>query len=183
MQLDAATNFVAISHGDFHLLALKSDGTLWIRGPNVEAVAPAHATGKTDKFIQIGPHGDWREIHSGGNSFLARKTDGSWWGSGANRTGQLGFGDRDRVEEPRKLGFDFHPWALAVGGTSTHLMTGDGSLWTWGQRLGAPPRSRPLRGLKHRLNRTGSAHFNTNDVPQVNVVPRKLWQAPTNVIR
>jgi hypothetical protein len=82
-----------------------------------------------------------------------------------------------------KLGFGFEPWAFAVGGTSTHLVTGDGSLWTWGQYVGGPFRSVPLKGLKHRLNRTGFAHFNTNDVPQLNLVPKKIWQVPTNVLK
>jgi len=128
-------------------------------------------------MAQIGVENDWREIHGGGHNFVARKRDGSWWAAGYNGWGQLGLGNTDHVkmDEPRELPFEFEPWAFCVGGSTTTLLTGDGTLWTWGQQLGAPYRPPKARFLKHALNRTGLSHFETNDTPRFNLAPKKLW--------
>jgi hypothetical protein len=43
--IDDGTNWVAISSGDYHLAAIKVDGTLWILGHNAMAVALGHQLG------------------------------------------------------------------------------------------------------------------------------------------
>ena len=167
--LDGASNWVRIAARDWPPVALKADGTLWSWTVN-EGQRRTH-------MAQIGIADDWREIYGGGHNFAARKKDGSWWAAGYNGMGQLGLGSTDHVEisEPRELAFEFEPWAFSPGGSTTTLLTGDGTLWTWGQQLGAPYRPPRLRALKHALNRTGFFHFRTNDTARLNLAPKKLW--------
>lgn len=169
VMLDAASNWVSIVAHDWPLVGLKADGTLWSWTVDEDE--------RGARMAQIGIANDWREIHGGGHNFAARKKDGSWWAAGANRMGQLGLRNTDHVNiaEPRELPFQFEPWAFSIGGSTTALLTGDGTLWTWGQQLGVLYRPPRAKALKNGLNRTGFFHFDTNDTPRFNLVPKKLW--------
>jgi trimeric autotransporter adhesin len=169
VMLDAASNWVRMAARDWPPVALKANGTLWSWTVD-EDQRQAH-------MAQIGIADDWHEIYGGGHNFAARKKDGSWWAAGYNGMGQLGLGNTDHVNltEPRELPFQLEPWAFSLGGSTTTLLTGDGTLWTWGQQLGAPYRAPKARRLTHALNRTGVFQFNTNDTPRFNLAPQKLW--------
>jgi alpha-tubulin suppressor-like RCC1 family protein len=61
--------------------------------------------------------------------------DGSWWVCGWNSLRQLGFGGTDGwFPSPKRLPFDFDPWAFAPGEGTTLLLGQDGQLGTWGWR-------------------------------------------------
>jgi alpha-tubulin suppressor-like RCC1 family protein len=90
------TNVVAIAAGAYHSLALKSDGTVWAWGFNVDGeLGNGTEAGSTTPVQVVGPGGqgyltnvvaiagaDW---HS-----LALKNDGTVWAWGYNEEGQLG---------------------------------------------------------------------------------------------
>ena len=123
--------------------------------------APRSAPSDKSILAQVGHDNDWDRICSGDNCFFARKRDGSWWACGSGSGGQLGIGRpinsiatgtagvrggtlragallvRQNVASPQRLPFDFEPWAFGSGGSSTLLLTRDGSLWSWGTRLGS----------------------------------------------
>jgi len=150
-QIDPGTNWLAISAFEgqgttnsfitFTLAALKTDGTLWVNSSNVTRVASAFVPDLSGNFTQIGPDRDWAEIYAGMDSLFARKKDGSRWECGDNYWAQLGFGTNvTAVPAPRRLPFDFDPWAFASEDSGATLMLAkDGKLWTWGKRLGVDP--------------------------------------------
>lgn len=183
-QIDPATNWSTISAGDYHLLALKTDGTLWVRGQNAGITAPEFATNNRPTFVQIGDGSDWREIFSGANCFYARKTNGSWWVCGQNESGQLSVGHRQRIAAPTPLPFNFEPWAFDVGGGSSAILLGDGSLWTSGERMGAPKLTIPFNPVRKIANRLTTAIglgrvFETWERTPCDEAPAKIWSLPS----
>jgi hypothetical protein len=180
-QIDPGANWTAISVGEFCLLGLKSDGTLWIGGQNAPQAARAR------NLTQIGPDADWREVYAGQTFFFARKKDGSWWVCGDNANGQLGIGSSVEVASPRRLPFDFEPWAFAPGYGNTVSLTRDGTLWTWGTRLGSGSNSRSLvNRLKGALNFIlarvlGRPPFDQRTPDLSDPVPHRLWELPAKV--
>src|SRR6266436_3075401 len=187
-QIDPGANWTAISASEYFLLGLKSDGTLWIGGQNAHLAAPASFSGPTRNLAQIGPDADWRELYAGQTFFFARKKDGSWWVCGDNSNGPLGIGSSVQVVAPRRLPFDFEPWAFAPGYGNTVLLTRDGTLWTWGTRLGSGSNSRSLLNrLQEALNSIlarvlGHPPFvqPTRDYLS-DPVPHRLWEFPAKV--
>ncbi len=153
VQIDPGTNWVFISASDYSLLGLKSDGTLWIYGQNAQQSAPQYvkssaSSGSASAFVQIGTDRDWQSGYAGQGFIFARKRDGAWWVCGQNYDGQLAQGHAapSSVAIPRRLGFDFEPWAFATGSGNCVLLTKDGTLWTWGERLTGRRHSRVFSG-------------------------------------
>ena len=128
-RIDSGTNWISISPAGCSLLALKSDGTLWLRGMSVQVTKPGY------EFVQIGRENDWEQTRAGYLAFFARKRDGSLWAWGSNGFRELGTGSRLSPPAPQRLPFAFAPWAFSSGYRNTALLTRDGTLWTWGIRL------------------------------------------------
>ena len=184
-QIDPATNWAAVVAGEFHLLALKTDGTLWIRGQNALIITAWSASGPITNLVQIGDGRDWSEVYSGAAHFIARKADGSWWACGVNTKGQLGLGRQHLgfVGMPERLPIDFEPWAFAAGSGNNLLLAQDGTLWSWGNRLGAPGTPKGFRTMKKTLNAVVPGGFPFFPWPQmlVDLSPRKIWGMPAEM--
>jgi alpha-tubulin suppressor-like RCC1 family protein len=138
-QIASGTNWLAFSAARSALLALKTDGTLWVTGLDAPALALDFVSNSLpEAFTQIGRDADWTEVYAGYSSFYARKKNGNWWVCGVNMDGQLGLGMSIAfLPSPRRLPYNFEPWAFAPGNATTLLLSKDGKLWTWGKRLGA----------------------------------------------
>jgi alpha-tubulin suppressor-like RCC1 family protein len=178
--IDDGTNWVAMSAGDYHLVATKRDGTLWLLGHNAFVAAPDFGARSTSNFVQVGRDTNWAGVYSGANSFLARKQDGSWWGCGENGHGELGIRNDFAVKRPTLLPLVFEPWALDAGGTRTLLLTGHGALWIWGKPLG--PEDAGLGAKLKKLINTAGGKVGLKRVfrepPQHRPDPVKIWETP-----
>jgi alpha-tubulin suppressor-like RCC1 family protein len=90
-QVGTDNDWISVSSLLNHVLALKSDGSLWAWGwgSGVYLGGDWH-----DELIpvQIGEDTDWVSISAGYYHNLAMKSDGTLWGWGANYRGQLGVG-------------------------------------------------------------------------------------------
>ena len=116
-----------------------------------------------------------------------RKTDGSWWVCGQNRDGQLGLGNDAalaQIDAPRRFPYDFEPWAMALASNrgATLVLLHDGTLWTWGIRLGAPKDSTRFKRFKRFANKflrqlPGKLSFEIREY-QTDMVPQKIWELP-----
>jgi alpha-tubulin suppressor-like RCC1 family protein len=179
-QIAPGTNWLAISSDAANLLiALKTDGTLWLRGRRFNLLATHFDAGGVDALTQVGLDSDWSEIYAGRDSFFARKKNGRWWVCGLNTEGQLGVGGIDVwVPSPKPLRFDFEPWAFAPGEGTTLLLSKDGKLWTWGRRWGAERSRVPLPPLARRFR-----FLNSLFVSGIDQTPHLLWELPPEVRR
>jgi hypothetical protein len=147
--MDGGSNVVAISASDSILLAIKSDGTLWISGPNAPATAPAYVKASTRRLVQIGKDKDWSGIYAGTRFFLARKQAGSWWvcGSIGGRGKLAGL-----VAAPRRLPFSFKPSTLSAGSGDALVLNQDGGLWRLSLGPDTSKFAARLKALKAKLN-------------------------------
>ena len=125
-QIDSTGNISAISAKDYCLLALRSDGTLWICGPNAHVTASAYVKAPTRTLVQVGNDKDWKETYAGIRFFLARKRNGSWWVCGSFRNAP----DNRPLASPRRLPLSLEPWSLAPCFGGALLLTKDGAIWT-----------------------------------------------------
>jgi len=127
------TDWVKISVGANHNLAIKAVGSLWGWGNNSYGQLGDGTT--TNKLVpqRIGFDLDWKTVVAGESHNLALKTDGSLWVWGNNSYGQLGDGTTTNQSVPVRIGNDFNWAKIAVGKNHSLAIKADGSLWAWGR--------------------------------------------------
>jgi alpha-tubulin suppressor-like RCC1 family protein len=185
-QIEAGTNWQAISAHDNTLLAVKTDGTLWLKSVDANGVASEVFSGPITNFSQIGKDTDWTTPYAATDSFFARKSDGSYWAGGQNYFGQLGLRvGMKALPSPRRLPFDFEPWAFAPGDGTTLMLGRDGNLWTWGRRLGVEQPSAARKKFEALIapavRRFPSLRFLIKS--DIDRTPHLLWELPPEVRR
>ncbi len=113
-------------------LAIKTDGTLWGWGSNVNGQIGDGTSVYKSSPVQIGALSDWSDIQAGSNFTIARKTDGSLWAWGLGTSGQLGDGAAINRSSPVQIGA-LTDWAsVGAGDAFCAAIKTDGTLWTWG---------------------------------------------------
>lgn len=127
----ADVSYTTISTGDYHTVALKSDGSLWTWGSNSYGqLGDGTTTIRSLVPKQIGT--GYSAISAGSYHTVALKSDGSLWAWGDNNYyyGQLGDGSFTRSLVPKQIGTGYT--AIAAGDNHTVALKADGSLWDWG---------------------------------------------------
>ena len=140
---------------DSHVLAVRSDGTLWAWGANTGGQLGDGTKVSKDLPNQIGVRTDWVKAFAGGSHSLALRSDGTLWAWGMNTYGQLGAVRMKTLSEtngstntnvnsyqkavavsdqvrPIQVG-TFKNWlTLSAGGQHNLALKKDRSLWVWG---------------------------------------------------
>ncbi|HET6352572.1 MAG TPA: hypothetical protein VFG89_10660, partial [Coriobacteriia bacterium] len=82
--------YKAVSAGGFHVLAIRTDGTLWAWGDNANGQLGNGTTKRSYAPKQVGAAKDWVAVSASscGYHSAAQKADGSWWVWGDNEDGQ-----------------------------------------------------------------------------------------------
>jgi len=131
------TNWKSIASGGYHAVALKTDGTLWAWGQNVNGQLGINVSGPTS--VKCTPvttflgGSDWKSIAAGGFHTVALKTDGTLWTWGTNLDGQLGDNTTVFRSTPVTTFLGGTNWkSIAAGGLYTTTLKTDGTLWSWG---------------------------------------------------
>ena len=116
-------------------LAIKSDGTMWAWGQNVNGQLGLGNTTSYSSPKQVGALTNWATV-SGGNAFcLAIKTDGTLWAWGSGANGKLGLGNTVNYSSPKQVGA-LTTWSkISAGGRSSTAIKTDGTLWSWGYNV------------------------------------------------
>jgi len=127
-----ASNWVTISAGGGHTVAIKTDGSLWTWGWNILGQLGLGDTTNRETPVQVLPGTTWETV-SAGDHTAAIKTDGSLWAWGKNTYGQLGDGTTIDSNTPVQESTHASNWVtVSAGYDHTVAIKTDGSLWTWG---------------------------------------------------
>jgi alpha-tubulin suppressor-like RCC1 family protein len=140
-------NWASVSASDGAFMALKTDGTLWgwdreerqqrtrgedENGENGEGAKPAAVVTPAFPLPQLlGTDTDWRQIAVTTWHTLALRSDGSLWGWGSNRDGELGDGTTEEHSGPVRIGKERWQTVVTEGSRSFGIRQ-DGTLWAWG---------------------------------------------------
>ena len=130
-RIGAGTNWTDIAVSDHSCVAIKSDGTLWGWGQDMEGT-----TASNDTPVQIFPDADWKQV-AVGNGGLAIKRDGTLWAWGENSAGQLGIGGTTQASDPVQVGTSTNWVRIWSSSIQTVGLQSDGSLWFCGALEGA----------------------------------------------
>jgi alpha-tubulin suppressor-like RCC1 family protein len=133
------TNWISISAGLSHNVAIKSDGTLWAWGANFLGQFGVGTTGILNRKaresnipVAAAPGHDWKQAVAGGIHTLAIKQDGTLWAWGDNWAGSLGTGTTSNSAVPLQVGSATNWIKVWAGILESVGLQSDGSLWYWG---------------------------------------------------
>lgn len=137
-QIGTETDWAMVAAGGNHVLALKTNGTLWAWGSNYDGQIGNGVPGY-DAYVstplQIGTDTGWRFVAAGDMHSLAIKSNGTLWAWGHNNAGQLGVtcsGSCPPITVPTQVGSDTD-WKEVDGGFALTMATKtDGTVWAWG---------------------------------------------------
>jgi alpha-tubulin suppressor-like RCC1 family protein len=132
--VEGDTDWIAVSCGDAHTMAIKTNGTLWAWGGNsgVGGGVPNNGSlGLGDIInrsspVQVGLLNDWESVSAGAYHTLALKTDGTIWAWGDNNVlsaGQLGDGTLTNRSSPIQVGTEIE-WSNVDSGPGSFSSAG-----------------------------------------------------------
>ncbi len=133
-QIGSDDDWLQISAGGSHSLALKEDGTLWSFGDNSNGMT-GHNTddGVTLTPTQVGIDADWSQISAGNHHSMAIKSDGTLWSFGTNSYGRTGLGTTvGDTLVPTQVGVDVDWELVSAGDSHTLAIKSDNTMWAFG---------------------------------------------------
>jgi len=106
VQVGGLSNWSQVSCGHYsHVLATKTDGTLWGWGyNNWGQLGLGHITTPINSPVQVGLLDDWSSVSAGYYHTAATRTGGTLWTWGIGNYGQLGHGDTANYSSPVQVG-------------------------------------------------------------------------------
>ena len=133
-QIGTATDWNSVSAGNYHSMAVKTDGTLWALGDNAFGELGIGSTTNQNLPIQVGTATNWKSVSASYYFTLALKTDGTLWAWGIGSHGQLGTGSFGSSNISMQVGTSTN-WNVVVAGDYRHSVgiKTDGTLWAWGR--------------------------------------------------
>lgn len=102
-QVGTETTWKSIATGSDHVIATKTDGTLWAWGGNYDGQVGDGTFSNKDVPIHIGQENDWDIVCAGYQISMAVKTDKSLWTWGNNWSGCLGDGTTNNSNIPLQV--------------------------------------------------------------------------------
>jgi alpha-tubulin suppressor-like RCC1 family protein len=132
VQVGTENNWLDVSAGSFHCLALKEDGTLWVWGLNSNGQLGIGNLVQQNAPVQIAADDDWTYIEAGQAHSFAIKENGTLWAWGFNSFGQLGNNSTADLNEPTQIGNGTDWWMIKAGGGHSLAIKTDSTLWAWG---------------------------------------------------
>jgi RNA polymerase sigma factor (sigma-70 family) len=129
-------DWVNVAVGGADCLAIKSDGSLWGWGENLN-----YQLGDGTKItratpVRSIPGNDWKQAATGGSASFALKNDGTLWAWGNNWAGNLGTGDTKNRTNAVQISSSTNWTKIWAGGIQTVGLQSDGTLWFWGSLTG-----------------------------------------------
>jgi alpha-tubulin suppressor-like RCC1 family protein len=133
------TTWSSVSAGNQITAAIKTDGTLWTCGYNVQGQLGNGSTANTSSFATTAGGGTtWSQVSVYGTAFsgmlAAIKSDGTLWTCGYGTGGGLGNGSTANISSPATVAGGGTTWKQVACGYNafTAAVKTDGTLWTCG---------------------------------------------------
>ncbi len=123
---------VAIAAGGSYGLALRSNGTVWAWGGNLDGELGNGSSVSIDIPVQVSQLAGAVAVSARGNHSLALKSDGTVWAWGYNQFGQLGDGGKTNSDVPVHVTGLTGMIAVAAGAEHSLALKDDGTVWAWG---------------------------------------------------
>jgi alpha-tubulin suppressor-like RCC1 family protein len=133
IQIGNLTNWLQVSGGYGHTMAVKTDGTLWGTGYNPYGQLGTNSNINYSSPIQIGALTTWKQIATHNYHTLGIQTNGSLWAWGYNATGGLGTGTNAFLSSPVQVGNLTNWKQVACGDYHSAAINTTGYLYTWGR--------------------------------------------------
>jgi len=122
----------SVAAGEYHTVAIKSDGTLWTWGANgCGQLGDGTRVDRTNP-VKIWEDTDWDSVAAGASHTVAIKSDGTLWTWGANGYGQLGYVTGVDQTSPKKIDLETTWASVAAGDYHTMAIDTQKALWAWG---------------------------------------------------
>jgi alpha-tubulin suppressor-like RCC1 family protein len=135
VQIGSDATWSQLSEGSFanHVLAIKTNGTLWSFGYNVRGQLGQNDVVKRSSPVQVGALTAWSKVAAGSFHSLSTKTDGTLWSWGRNDYGHLGDNTGVDRSSPIQVG-SLTTWSkVAASVAQSVAIKTDGTMWTWGR--------------------------------------------------
>jgi len=115
-------------------IAIKTDGTFWSWGRNLEGQLGLNNRTNYSSPKQVGALTNWSKLATNGNGFMSAviKTDGTLWMWGDSINGALGLGNLTYYSSPKQVGSLTSWLQVSCGAYVTLAIQTNGTLWSWG---------------------------------------------------
>jgi alpha-tubulin suppressor-like RCC1 family protein len=154
VQVGTDTNWSLIAESDGytnHILAIKTDGTLWSWGQNGSGQLGLNldSTAHRSSPVQIGTLNNWVSAKVSRSNSMVIKSDGTSWAWGLNSFAELGFSDGIARSSPVQVG-TLNTWVSSSISRFSALLENNGNLYTVGTNqtdfeIYTVARSRPIK--------------------------------------
>jgi len=127
-------DWVQISAGTYHTIALRANGSAWAWGRNFNGrLGDDTTTNRSSPVSVVGGFADWIQVSAGYAHTIALRANGSAWAWGSNSSGQLGDNTITNRSSPVSIVGGFLDWIQVSAGANHSLgLRAGGSAWAWG---------------------------------------------------
>ena len=128
------TNWIQISAGVYHSLAIRANGTAWGWGRNnYGQLGDNSTTNRSSPVSVVGGFTNWIQISAGRDHNSAIRADGTAWAWGRNGSGQLGDNSTTNRSSPVAVVGGFTNWIqISAGEEHSLAIRANGTAWGWG---------------------------------------------------
>ncbi|NMH24033.1 T9SS type A sorting domain-containing protein [Flavobacterium solisilvae] len=162
-----STDWSKTSAGYYNSFGIKTNGTLWSTGTNIEGQTGTGAiSGESTVFVQIGTDTNWSDVSCGVYHVLGLKTTGKLFGWGYSGHGRLGIVDAGAqyFRTPQAIESASNYKQIATSWDASAVIKSDNTLYAFGVNHG---------GI------TGGTAGNTNDLAPQQVGTDDDWKTLT----
>lgn len=132
-QVGSDSDWVMVSAGNNHVVALRQDGSVWSWGSNASGQLGIGSTNAVSAPIPVSSVGTCSKVAAGSARSFAVGADGKLWAWGSSGGG-LGIGTSGSSNQlsPVRVGMSSDWVDVSVSSSHTMALRKDGSLWGWG---------------------------------------------------
>lgn len=155
----AWTSVITKSFGNSHVVALRSDGTMFAWGNNASGQLGLGVLGHRSSPVQVGTN-SWNSVSAGNSYTAAIRSDGYLFTWGGGLAGRLGDNTSATRSSPVQIGTS--SWSqVSAGAGYTYALRIDGGLFTFGDNTGGQ------LGLNDASNRSSPTQVGTSSWTQI----------------